>query len=156
MAIRKPSTERKKTGPKGPSKPMTDKDLQQLIAMIRIHCTRDEICDVLGMSDTTLNRRIAEQGISGVDNFEALYQKHSATGKASLRRMQWKSAEDGSVTAQIWLGKQVLGQTDQIKQQVEVAARIETIDYTKLSTEALLEISKAITDAAPEDNDSGS
>lgn len=147
---------RKKTGPKGPSKPMTSKELGQLVAMIRIHCTRDEICDVLGMSDTTLNRRIAEQGIPGVENFEALYQKHAATGKASLRRMQWKSAEDGNVTAQIWLGKQMLGQTDQVKQQVELTARVETVDYTKLSTEALLELSNAMIDAASEDNDSGS
>lgn len=153
---RKPAIEKKKTGPKGPSKPMTEKELTQLISMIRIHCTRDEICSILGMSDTTLNRRIAEQGIPGVFNFEALYEKHAATGKASLRRMQWKAAEDGNVTALIWLGKQVLGQTDQVKQQVELTARVETIDYTKISTEALLEISKAITDAASEDNDSGS
>ena len=33
-------------------------------------------------------------------------------GKASLRRMQGKSAQDGNVTAQIWLGKQMLGQRD--------------------------------------------
>lgn len=33
-------------------------------------------------------------------------------GKASLRRMQFKSAEDGNVTMQIWLGKQMLGQRD--------------------------------------------
>jgi hypothetical protein len=26
--------------------------------------------------------------------------------------MQWKSAQDGNVTAQIWLGKQMLGQRD--------------------------------------------
>ena len=52
-----------KTGPKGPMKPMSDKELEQLINMIRIQCTRDEICDILGMSDTTLNRRIKEQGI---------------------------------------------------------------------------------------------
>jgi hypothetical protein len=147
---------RKKTGPKGPSKPMAEKELAQLISMIKIHCTRDEICSILGMSDTTLNRRIAEQGIPGVSNFEALYEKHAANGKASLRRMQWKAAEDGNVTALIWLGKQVLGQTDQIKQQVEVAARVETVDYTKLSTEALLELRNAMTDAAPANNDSGS
>ena len=27
--------------------------------------------------------------------------------------MQWKSAENGNVTMQIWLGKQVLGQSEQ-------------------------------------------
>ncbi len=109
---RKPAAERKKTGPKGPMKPMTDKELEQLINMIRIQCTRDEICDILGMSDTTLNRRIKEQGIEGVDNFEALYKKHQGEGKASLRRAQWKAAQDGNPTMLVWLGKQMLGQKD--------------------------------------------
>jgi len=109
---RKPTAERKKTGPKGPMKPMTEKELEQLINMIRIQCTRDEICDILNMSDTTLNRRIKEQGIEGVDNFEALYKKHQGEGKASLRRAQWKAAQDGNPTMLVWLGKQMLGQKD--------------------------------------------
>ena len=101
-----------KTGPKGPMKPMTDKEFEQLVNMIRIQCTRDEICDILGMSDTTLNRRIKEQGIPGVNNFEALYKKHQGEGKASLRRAQWKAAQDGNPTMLVWLGKQMLGQRD--------------------------------------------
>lgn len=112
MAARKPAAERKKTGPKGPTKPMSDKEFEQLVNMIRIQCTRDEICDILGMSDTTLNRRIKEQGIPGVDNFEALYKKHQGEGKASLRRAQWKAAQDGNPTMLVWLGKQMLGQKD--------------------------------------------
>ena len=93
-------------------KPMTDKEFEQLVNMIRIQCTRDEICDILGMSDTTLNRRIKEQGIPGVNNFEALYKKHQGEGKASLRRAQWKAAQDGNPTMLVWLGKQMLGQRD--------------------------------------------
>lgn len=112
MAARKPAAERKKTGPKGPTKPMSDKEFEQLVSMIRIQCTRDEICDILNMSETTLNRRIKEQGIEGVDNFEALYKKHQGEGKASLRRAQWKAAQDGNPTMLVWLGKQMLGQKD--------------------------------------------
>jgi len=100
---------KKKTGPKGPTQPLDDNDFQKLIAMIRIQCTRDEICEVFGMSDTTLNRRLKERG---EENFEALYKKHQGEGKASLRRMQWKSAENGNATMLVWLGKQVLGQSD--------------------------------------------
>lgn len=40
------------------------------------------------------------------------------SGKASLRRMQFKTAESGNATMQIWLGKQYLGQKD--KQDVTV------------------------------------
>ena len=100
---------KKKTGPKGPTQPLNDNDFQKLIAMIRIQCTRDEICEVFGMSDTTLNRRLKERG---EENFEALYKKHQGEGKASLRRMQWKSAENGNATMLVWLGKQVLDQSD--------------------------------------------
>lgn len=88
---------------------MDDKDYSRLIAMIRIQCTQDEICGVLDMSPDTLDRRIKERG-DGC--FADLRKKHGGEGKASLRRMQWKSAEDGNVTMQIWLGKQNLGQSD--------------------------------------------
>ncbi|OQX08797.1 MAG: hypothetical protein BWK76_23075 [Desulfobulbaceae bacterium A2] len=98
-----------KTGPKGPSLPMSNDDFAKLVAMIRIQCTRDEICDVLGMSDDTLNRRLRERG---EPNFAALQRKHQGEGKASMRRMQWKAAEAGNVTMLIWLGKQMLGQSD--------------------------------------------
>jgi len=33
-------------------------------------------------------------------------------GRSSLRRLQWKSATNGNITMQIWLGKQYLGQRD--------------------------------------------
>lgn len=109
---RKPAAERKKTGPKGPMKPMTDKEFEQLVNMIRIQCTAEEISDVLGMSEDTLGRRIAERKIDGVSNFADLYKKHQGEGKASLRRAQWKAAQDGNPTMLVWLGKQMLGQKD--------------------------------------------
>jgi hypothetical protein len=40
---------------------------------------------------------------------EAL-ERGRAKGNISLRRMQWKAAEEGNITAMIWLGKQLLGQ----------------------------------------------
>jgi hypothetical protein len=107
-----------KTGPKGPTQPLTDEDYQKLVAMIRIQCTRDEICEVFGLSDTTLNRRLKERGH---ENFEALYKKHQGEGKASLRRMQWKAAEGGNPTMLVWLGKQVLGQSD--KQEMDLSSK---------------------------------
>ncbi len=101
----------KKRGPKGPSKPMSDKEYGQLIGMIRIQCTRDEIIGILGVSKCTLKRRLNERGFP---NFDTLFKKHQHEGKASLRRMQWKSAEKGNPALQIWLGKQVLGQSERM------------------------------------------
>jgi hypothetical protein len=98
-----------KRGPKGPSKPMSDEEYEKLIAMIRIQCTQEEICGIYEMSIDTLNRRISERGD---ENFAGLYKKHSDEGKASLRRSQWKKAQEGNATMLIWLGKQMLGQRD--------------------------------------------
>jgi len=61
------------------------------------------------MSEDTLGRRLQERGYA---NFADCYKKHGDEGKSSLRRNQWKSAQDGNVTMQIWLGKQMLGQRD--------------------------------------------
>jgi len=105
-----------KTGPKGPSKPMSEKEFDQLVNMIRIQCTAQEICGILGMSEDTLGRRIAERNIEGVKNFADLYKKHSGEGKASLRRMQWKAAEAGNPTMLVWLGKNMLDQRDKVEQ----------------------------------------
>lgn len=99
----------KKTGPKGPSKPMTNEAFDILVSLIEIHCTRDEICGVMAMSKHTLNRRLKE---CGEHNFETLYKKHQSASKASLRRLQWKAAQNGNPTMLIWLGKQWLGQSD--------------------------------------------
>ena len=41
--------------------------------------------------------------------------------------MQWKSAEKGNVTMQIWLGKQNLGQSD--KQEVQHIRPIDEIEF---------------------------
>ena len=112
-----------KRGPKGPSKPMTDEDFEKLVGMIRIQCTAEEICAILGMSEDTLGRRIAERNISGVKNFADLYKRHQDEGKASLRRAQWKSAtQDNNPTMLVWLGKNMLGQTD--KQDVRMSGEL--------------------------------
>ncbi len=98
-----------KTGPKGPSKPLNNEDFQRLLNMVRIQCTLEECCSILGMSDTTLNRRLKERG---EDNFEALYRRYNDEGRMSLRRMQWQAAENGNASLLIWLGKQYLNQRD--------------------------------------------
>ena len=95
-----------KRGPKGPSKELNNKDFERLKNLVRIQCTQTEICSILGMSDTTLNRRLKERKY---ENFEDFYKKHNDEGRMSLRRMQWSAAENGNSTMLVWLGKQYLG-----------------------------------------------
>jgi hypothetical protein len=94
-----------------PRKEFSDKDFEKLVAMIRIQCTQEEVCSVFDMTADTLNARLQEMGEG---NFSDLYKKHQGEGKTSLRRMQWKAAEAGNPTMLVWLGKNMLGQSDKI------------------------------------------
>lgn len=92
-----------------PRKELTDKDWQTIEAACKIQCTGEEIASLMDMDYDTLNARIYEKfGYHFSDYIKTL----SASGKASLRRLQWKAAEGGNTTMLVWLGKQHLGQSD--------------------------------------------
>ena len=96
--------------------PFTDKDYETVLGLMRIMCTAEEICDVMGISQDTLCRRLSERGAG---TFAEIYKKNKAHGKASIRRAQYKLAVDQmNPTMLIWLGKNNLGQMDH--QEVEV------------------------------------
>ena len=100
-----------KGDPKGGRPPfeLSDEDFTRLVNMMRIQCTQEEICGVFGVTDKTLNQALKKRNEAG---FSELYKKHQDEGRSSLRRAQWKAANDGNPTMLVWLGKQVLGQRD--------------------------------------------
>ena len=83
---------------------------EQFESLCKIHCTRDEICAVLGITDVTLYAWLKQQygENASLKEIMAYYQ---AGGKASLRRIQWKQAETNPAMA-MFLGKNYLGQSD--------------------------------------------
>ena len=90
-----------KAAPKkgAPRKLVDEKVLRNLC---EIQCTVKEIAYVLGVSVDTLNR-----------NYKDVINAGKSQGKVALRRAQWRNAmEKNNVTMQIWLGKNVLNQTD--------------------------------------------
>ena len=89
-----------------PKKRISQKQFESLCA---IQCTKEEICDVLDVTEKTLNNWCKE---SYGEGFSLVFSKKRALGKASLRRNQWKLAEKGNSTMQIWLGKQLLKQSE--------------------------------------------
>lgn len=89
-----------------PKKKISQKQFESLCA---IQCTKEEICDVLDVTEKTLNNWCKETYGEG---FSLVFSKKRALGKASLRRNQWKLAEKGNSTMQIWLGKQILKQSE--------------------------------------------
>lgn len=64
-------------------------------------CSINEIAAFFDCSRDTIEGR-----------FSAIIQKGREQGKTRLRKLQWKSAENGNVVMQIWLGKQILDQAD--------------------------------------------
>ena len=95
-----------------PLKPIDKKIFENLCA---IQATLIEIAGIFDCSEDTIQRFCKREYKM---SFSEAFEKFSANGKVSLRRMQFKAAEAGNVTMQIWLGKQYLGQTD--KQEMEV------------------------------------
>jgi hypothetical protein len=97
--------------PRGSTKLQPSEDLwKQINGLARIQCTQREAAAVLGVHEDTF-RDFLRSHESAADAWHSGIEQ----GKASLRREQYKNAQSGNATMQIWLGKQWLGQRDQIE-----------------------------------------
>lgn len=115
MANTKAKAEPKKTGRKnkpGAGRPLIQIDKEVLAKLCELQCTLEEMAGVLKCSDDTIERFCEREYGT---NFAEVYKRLSSGGKVSLRRMQFKSALEGNVTMQIWLGKQCLSQSDKME-----------------------------------------
>lgn len=74
-----------------------------------LNCTEEEIAGWFNCSEETI-RRFCKKEYN--QQFCEVYKRLSAKGRISLRRTQFRIAEDGNATMAIWLGKQILGQKD--------------------------------------------
>ena len=91
------------------ARPKKNINQKQFETLCSIQCTEEEICNVLEITDKTLTRWCKETYGKG---FSDVYAEKRDLGKVSLRRNQWKLAEKGNSTMQIWLGKQLLKQSE--------------------------------------------
>lgn len=99
----------------------------QFEALCKIQCTEEEILAVLECQTIdTLNRWCRD--IYGC-TFSRARKRFAEGGKASVRRNQFKIAENNATMA-IWLGKQYLGQSDEV--------------YTKIDFEDLKPLSEML------------
>lgn len=89
---------------------LDDKDWKFLETVCQYYIPLEEAADLIGCSDTTLKRRIKERypGLS----FEQYRRKCMAKTKHNLRAAQIRTALNGNAALQIWLGKNMLGQSD--------------------------------------------
>ena len=126
---RAPAEGRRKGGP-GRPKIVIDWELVQKLA--HIQCTQAEIATAVGVSVDTLHRH---------PEFAEVHKRGAEGGRKSIRRMQFESATKGSIAMQIWLGKQYLGQRDNLDQRVNTEVQIRA-DFSKLDDAELAELER--------------
>lgn len=92
------------------ARPRKEIDQKNFESLCGLQCTKEEICGFFDVTDKTLEswcKRTYEAGFSEV------FRQKRGKGKISLRRNQFRLAEKNANMA-IWLGKQYLGQKDNI------------------------------------------
>jgi hypothetical protein len=82
-------------------------DLVVMRRAASIGCNAEEIAALLGVSRATFYNHLEQD-----EGLQEDLDQAADSGKATLRRMQWQRAAAGSDTMLIWLGKNMLGQTD--------------------------------------------
>lgn len=92
-------------------RPKKNIDKKQFESLCGLQCTLEEICGWFGITDKTLNSWCKK---TYSKTFSEVFKEKRSTGKISLRRHQWRLAEKNANMA-IWLGKQYLGQKDQVE-----------------------------------------
>lgn len=97
-------------------RPLLEIDESLVEKLAEIHCTMQEIGSIVGCSVDTLEGRFSE-----------VIKRAKDRGRASLRRHQWHLAEKGNCTMLIWLGKQLLGQTDKYIEEIRTEGKPEQL-----------------------------
>lgn len=92
-------------------RPKIDIDQNTFEKLCALFCTEEDIADFFECSVDTINRWCKR---TYGTTFADIYPKKRARGKISLRRWQMESAQKGNASMQIFLGKQYLGQRDQL------------------------------------------
>lgn len=83
------------------ARPKLEIDEETVFKLASIQCSYEEMADVLNCDPSTLTRRFAQ-----------VIKEGRSQGKTSLKRKQFEVAMTGNTSMLIWLGKQILGQTD--------------------------------------------
>lgn len=112
-------------------RPKTNIDKSNFEKLCQMQCTLEEIAGFFDCCDDTINnwcKAVYD------DNFSGVYKKKSMAGKISLRRNQFKIAENNASMA-IFLGKQYLGQRDNIEVEHKDLSKVEEL-LSKIDKEA--------------------
>ena len=87
-------------------------DLAELERLSAMQCTDEEISAWFGVTTRTIERRRKNA------KFAEVMSRGRAKGRISVRRAQLKLLEAGNATMGVWLGKNILNQTDDVRHQI--------------------------------------
>ena len=107
-----------------------------------IQCTQEEICAVLDVSQKTLEHWVKR---TYGQTYSVVYKAKRGTGRVSLRRTMWETAQDGNTTLQIFLAKNFLGMSDHVKVEATADGKLaDLIDGLKEPLDDLHEETKSV------------
>jgi len=133
-------------------RPKINLNLEELERLSRLNCTMPEISAYFDIPLRTLEDKFTNE----VDVRKAI-EKGRATGKLSLRRRQIQIMEEtNNPTMAIWLGKQMLGQTDkqEIVQDINIEDR-KVLDISRLTDDDLNNLERTLKYALVDESESG-
>ena len=87
-------------------------DLAELERLSAMQCTDEEIAAWFKVTPRTIERRRKNRA------FAEVMDRGRAKGRISVRRQQMKLLDQGNATMGVWLGKNILGQTDEIRHEI--------------------------------------
>ena len=93
-------------------RPHKEIDQTQFEKLCGLQCTIEEFCCFFDCDDMTLNKWCKK---TYKMSFSEVFKQKKGSGKISLRRKQFEVALSGNPTMLIWLGRNMLGQTDKIE-----------------------------------------
>ena len=102
-------------------RPRKEIDFGLVDKLCALHCTGEEIAFACDVDFDTLSNHIKEQEKPDgtyYKNFSDYFSVKGSMGRITLRKLQWESAKHGNVVMQMFLGKNILNQTD--KQQIDI------------------------------------
>jgi hypothetical protein len=125
-----------------PPKELSDEDWKKINQYLQAQCDGSVIATLFGLHPQTFyDKVVARYGDEfNISNFTAYQQIKRREGLELLKGVQFSSAMSGNTTMQIWLGKQLLAQRDQIEQRITVPQ----VHVQPLNDAEQLEISTAI------------
>jgi hypothetical protein len=109
-------------------------DLVELEKLCVLQCTDEELAAWFNVTTRTIERRRKKK------SFAEVMARGKAKGRISVRRMQMKLLENGNATMGVWLGKNILGQTDEVHHQFDPLRACVSIVLPRLPPEPLKEI----------------